>query len=372
MRSTPGCVNTFYDFYDNTFYFLFSNNSTYVLCLMFYFINFCACVFCAKEEKPKRFGFKEKNEPTKQIGSPFESKLKKTEKTSSRENVPSNKADEVQKQEAEKKLQELKRRRNDAESEELEKMKQKQQGAEAELEELKKKREERRKVMEEEEKQKKQELEEKKAKEQEEKKRMKEEIEKRRAEAAEKKKQMEEESGKPAFTISPKGSSKIGEKAGFLNKSAQKSTPSRVSHTPIVSKIGNRMEQYASAVQGQREVKSPKSTVADIPSGGARNIKNMWEKGNISGSSESPSPANKDLAGIKVGVAGRVNSWMAKPAEPEKTAAPAPVASSPAAASPAAKPADQKPGDIGNKRGMWETKKGSTPAKVAVGGKGKW
>lgn len=40
---------------------------------------------------------------------------------------------------------------------------------------------------------------------------MKEEIEKRRAEAAEKKKQKEEEvgTGKPAFSISAKGSSKV-------------------------------------------------------------------------------------------------------------------------------------------------------------------
>lgn len=72
----------------------------------------------------------------------------------------------MEQQEAERKLQELKRRRKDAESEEIEKMKQKQQGAEAELEELKKKREERRKILEEEEKQKKQELEDKKTKEQ--------------------------------------------------------------------------------------------------------------------------------------------------------------------------------------------------------------
>ena len=27
-------------------------------------------------------------------------------------------------------------------------------------------------------------------------------------------------------------------------------------------------------------------------------------------------------------------------------------------------PQDVKPGDVGNKRGMWETKKSSTPAKV--------
>lgn len=75
------------------------------------------------------------------------------------------KLDPVAKQEAEKKLVELKRRRNETESEEIEKMKQKQQTAEAELEELKKKREERRKILEEEEKQKKQEQAEKKAKE---------------------------------------------------------------------------------------------------------------------------------------------------------------------------------------------------------------
>lgn len=84
----------------------------------------------------------------------------------SRDNVPSAKADDVERQEAERKLLELKRRRNDAESVEFEKMKQKQQDAEAELEELKRKREERRKVMEEEERQRKQEVDDKKAKEQ--------------------------------------------------------------------------------------------------------------------------------------------------------------------------------------------------------------
>lgn len=82
-----------------------------------------------------------------------------------RDAAPSTSPDDVEKKEAERKLQELKRRRNDAESEELEKMKQKQQDAEVELEGLKKKREERRRMMEEEERQKKQELEEKKARE---------------------------------------------------------------------------------------------------------------------------------------------------------------------------------------------------------------
>lgn len=182
---------------------------------------------------------------------------------------------------------------------------------------------------------------------------------------------MEEESAKPAFAINPKGSSKIGEKAGFLNKSTQKSSTPRVSHTPIVSKIGSRMDQYASAIQGNKEVKSPKSTVADIPTGGTRNIKNMWEKGNISSSSESPAPTVKDVAGIRGGVAGRVSSWKAKPAEAEKTPAPAPVPEPEPAPAPA-KPADVKPSDAGNRRGMWEPKKTTTPVKVAVGGKGKF
>lgn len=33
--------------------------------------------------------------------------------------------------------------------------------------------------------------------------------------------------------------------------------------------------------------------MVDIPTGGTKNIKNMWEKGNVGSSSESPAPANK-------------------------------------------------------------------------------
>lgn len=73
--------------------------------------------------------------------------------------------DDAARLEAELKLEELRRRRDDAENEEFEKMRQKQQEAEAELEELKRKREERRKVLEEEERQKKQEEAERKARE---------------------------------------------------------------------------------------------------------------------------------------------------------------------------------------------------------------
>ena len=63
--------------------------------------------------------------------------------------------------EAGKRLEELRRRRGETESEEFEKLKQKQQEAALELEELKKKREERRKVLEEEEQRKQKDLQEK-------------------------------------------------------------------------------------------------------------------------------------------------------------------------------------------------------------------
>ncbi|MEQ2242773.1 hypothetical protein ILYODFUR_000268 [Ilyodon furcidens] len=163
--------------------------------------------------------------------------------------------DDYARLEAERKLEELKRRRDDAESEEFERMRQKQQEAEVELEELKRKREERRKVLEEEERQRKQEEAERKAREEEEKRKMKEEIERRRAEAAEKRQKVDDivdGEGKPFKCVGSRGSSlKIGERAEFLNKSAQKSSV-KASHSPVVSKIDNRLEQYTSAAQVSR------------------------------------------------------------------------------------------------------------------------
>ncbi|XP_073709575.1 caldesmon 1a [Misgurnus anguillicaudatus] len=259
--------------------------------------------------------------------------------------------------EAERKLEELKRRRDEIESEEFEKMRQKSQEAEAELEELKKKREERRKVLEEEERRRMQEEEERKAREEEEKRRMKEEIEKRRAEAAERRQKVDDsvdgEARKPFKCVSPRGSSlKIGERAEFLNRSAQKSSV-KSSHSPVVSKIDNRLEQYTTAVQSNKEVRSPKSAAIDLPmvTDGIRNIKSMWEKGNVFGSGGSPASTNKDAAGIKVGVAGRINDWLTKTPETGKASG---------------RPADLKPGDVTSKRSLWENK-GSSATKTSRG-----
>ncbi|KAI5617863.1 non-muscle caldesmon, partial [Silurus asotus] len=323
------------------------------------------------EEKPHRSYLREQMEDEdagrkskQQNGGVYDdSKHKKVERTQSRGSVHSSEGPaaeegddgEQTRLEAERKLEELKRRRDETENEEFERMKQKQQEAEAELEELKRKREERRKVLEEEERLKKQEEAEKKARDEEEKRRMKEEIEKRRAEAAERRQKVEEEvegeASKPFKCVSPRGSSlKIGERAEFLNRSAQKSAV-KTSHSPVVSKIDNRLEQYTTAVQSNKEVRTPRVAAIDLPvvSDGVRNIKSMWEKGNVFSSGISAPSSNKDAAGIKVGVAGRINDWLNKTPETGKT--------------PGGRPVDLKPGDVSGKRNLWENK-GSSATKV--------
>ncbi|XP_037551924.1 caldesmon 1a isoform X1 [Nematolebias whitei] len=317
------------------------------------------------EEVNERGGFKEDREDQwKHNGGLHEEAAPKQhwkpERAPSRGSVRSPEAaadeqDEDARLEAERKLEELKRRRDDAESEEFERMRQKQQEAEAELEELKRKREERRKVLEEEERQRKQEEAEKNAREEEEKRKMKEEIEKRRAEAAEKRQKAEDTldgEGKPFKCFSPRGSSlKIGERAEFLNKSAQKSAV-KTAHSPVVSKIDNRLEQYTSAAQREnKECRSPRSTISDLPLvTDVRNIKSMWEKGNVFSSPGSGGSAFKEAAVIKTGVAGRINDWLSKTPESGKTSG--------------GRPADLKPVNVTNKRSLWENK-GASPTKMA-------
>uniref|UniRef100_A0A8C9MUD1 Caldesmon 1 n=1 Tax=Serinus canaria TaxID=9135 RepID=A0A8C9MUD1_SERCA len=243
-----------------------------------------------------------------------------------------------------------------------EKLKEKQQEAAAELDELKKRREERRKILEEEEQKKKQEEAERKIREEEEKRRMKEEIERRRAEAAEKRQKMPEdgvsEDKKPFKCFSPKGSSlKIEERTEFLNKSAQKSGMKPTQTTAVVSKIDSRLEQYTSAIGGTKASR-PKASDLHVPAEGVRNIKSMWEKGNVFSSPSGTGTPNKETAGLKVGVSSRINEWLTKTPEGNK--------------SPAPKPSDLRPGDVSGKRNLWEKQSVEKPAaasKVSATGK---
>ncbi|XP_019681388.1 caldesmon isoform X3 [Felis catus] len=311
-----------------------------------------------KDKEPKEVksfldGKKGFTEVKSQNGEFMTHKLKHTENTFSRPGAgakvsEAKEAEGTSQVEAGKRLEELRRRRGETESEEFEKLKQKQQEAALELEELKKKREERRKVLEEEEQRRKQEEAERKVREEEEKRRLREEIEKRRAEAAEKRQKMPEDSlsddKKPFKCFTPKGSSlKIEERAEFLNKSVQKSSGVKSTHqAAVVSKIDSRLEQYTSAIEGTKTAKPMKPAASDlpVPAEGVRNIKSMWEKGNVFSSPTVSGTPNKETAGLKVGVSSRINEWLTKTPDGNK--------------SPAPKPSDLRPGDVSGKRNLWE------------------
>ncbi|XP_017514864.3 caldesmon isoform X9 [Manis javanica] len=318
-----------------------------------------------KEVKSLLDGKKGFTEVKSQNGEFMTHKLKHTENTFSRAGAKASEARETEgapQVEAGRRLEELRRRRGETESEEFEKLKQKQQEAALELEELKKKREERKKVLEEEEQKRKQEEAERKVKEEEEKRRLKEEIEKRRAEAAEKRQKMPEdglsEDKKPFKCFTPKGSSlKIEERAEFLNKSVQKSGVKPTHQAAVVSKIDSRLEQYTSAIEGTKTAKPAKPAASDlpVPAEGVRNIKSMWEKGNVFASPTASGTPNKETAGLKVGVSSRISEWLTKTPDGNK--------------SPAPKPSDLRPGDVSGKRNLWEKQsvdKVTSPTKEPV------
>ncbi|XP_024593712.1 caldesmon isoform X3 [Neophocaena asiaeorientalis asiaeorientalis] len=305
----------------------------------------------SKEVKSFLDGKKGFTEMKSQNGEFMTHKLKHTENTFSRPGGRASEAKEAEgasQVEAGKRLEELRRRRGETESEEFEKLKQKQQEAALELEELKKKREERRKVLEEEGQRRKQEEAERRVREEEEKRRLKEEIERRRAEAAEKRQKMPEDGlsddKKPFKCFTPKGSSlKIEERAEFLNKSVQKSSGVKSTHqAAVVAKIDSRLEQYTSAIEGTKTAKPTKPAASDlpVPAEGVRNIKSMWEKGNVFSSPTASGTPNKETAGLKVGVSSRINEWLTKTPDGNK--------------SPAPKPSDLRPGDVSGKRNLWE------------------
>uniref|UniRef100_A0A452SV68 Caldesmon 1 n=1 Tax=Ursus americanus TaxID=9643 RepID=A0A452SV68_URSAM len=324
-----------------------------------------------KDKEPKEVksfldGKKGFTEVKSQNGEFMTHKLKHTENTFSRPGAgargsEAKEAEGASQVEAGKRLEELRRRRGETESEEFEKLKQKQQEAAQELEELKKKREERRKVLEEEEQKRKQEEAERKVREEEEKRRLKEEIERRRAEAAEKRQKMPEDSlsddKKPFKCFTPKGSSlKVFPTTRQPSYNTSVINGVKSTHqAAVVSKIDSRLEQYTSAIEGTKTTKPLKPAASDlpVPAEGVRNIKSMWEKGNVFSSPAVSGTPNKETAGLKVGVSSRINEWLTKTPDGNK--------------SPAPKPSDLRPGDVSGKRNLWEKQsvdKVTSPTKV--------
>uniref|UniRef100_A0A8C5L483 Caldesmon 1 n=1 Tax=Jaculus jaculus TaxID=51337 RepID=A0A8C5L483_JACJA len=147
----------------------------------------------------------------------------------------------------------------------------------------------------------------------------------------------------------------IEERAEFLNKSVQKSGIKSTHQAAVVSKIDSRLEQYTSAIEGTKAAKPTKPAASDlpVPAEGVRNIKSMWEKGNVFSSPSASGTPNKETAGLKVGISSRINEWLTKTPDGNK--------------SPAPKPSDLRPGDVSGKRNLWEKQsadKVTSPTKV--------
>ncbi|MEE6526239.1 hypothetical protein FKM82_026738, partial [Ascaphus truei] len=63
----------------------------------------------------------------------------------------------------------------------------------------------------------------------------------------------------------------------------------------------------------------PAASDLPLPAEGVRNIKSMWEKGNVFSSPGGAGSPNKETAGLKVGVSSRINEWLTKTPETSKS-----------------------------------------------------
>ncbi|KAM4602060.1 uncharacterized protein lsp1a isoform 7-T7 [Polymixia lowei] len=188
--------------------------------------------------------------------------------------------------ETEQRLEKIRRSHQEKESQELEQLRHRQVEAEQELEELKRRREERRRVREEEERRREDEEQQRLAKEEEERRQMKEDIERRRMEAAERMKTLSVSSvdGDEMFSpISPKSPTyKITERTESLNRSLKKSNSFKKTQPPVLlSRIDDKMEQYAHAIENSQEARAAKQGLMDIPSPpeAVASKKNLFEAG---------------------------------------------------------------------------------------------
>ncbi|XP_076027962.1 uncharacterized protein lsp1a isoform X2 [Genypterus blacodes] len=248
--------------------------------------------------------------------------------------------------ETEQRLEKIRRSHQEKESQELEQMRHRQVEAEQELEELKRRREDRRRVRVEEERLREEEELQRLAKEEEERRRMKEDIERRRIEAAERLKSLSSSSvdGEETFSpLSPKAPThKITERTESLNRSLKKSNSFKKTLPPVLlSKIDDKLEQYAHAVENSQESRAMKLT--DLPSSpeAVASKKNLFEAGEVWCQSPSKGTSGKDTEGLKVGVAGLITQWVKGSSDGSSRQS-------------LGKAADVKLGDVMQKRNMWE------------------
>nr|XP_057931641.1 caldesmon, smooth muscle [Doryrhamphus excisus]XP_057931642.1 caldesmon, smooth muscle [Doryrhamphus excisus]XP_057931643.1 caldesmon, smooth muscle [Doryrhamphus excisus] len=250
--------------------------------------------------------------------------------------------------EAERHLEKIRRGLQEKEIQEAEQqLRRRQAEAEREQEELKRRREQRRHVREEAEQHREEEKEQQRriSKEEEERRRMREDTERRRMDTAERTKSMSEHDADEAFSpFGPKTPThKISERTESLSRSLKKSNSFKKTQALVlVSKIDDKMEKYAHAVENSQEPRGAKAPMVDMPNSleAVTSKKNLFEGGEAWTSSPTKATASKDTEGIKVGVANMITQWVKGQSDSSRPAQ--------------SRPADLRCGDVMQKKNMWE------------------
>ncbi|XP_054632254.1 non-muscle caldesmon isoform X2 [Dunckerocampus dactyliophorus] len=247
--------------------------------------------------------------------------------------------------EAERRLEKIRCGLQEKENQEAEQLRCWQAEAELELEELKGRRELRCHVHQEEEQRREKEEKQRLAKEEEERRRMREDMERRRMDAAVTMKSMSEHDAVEACSpFSPKTPThKITERTESLNRSLKKSNSFKKTQALVlVSKIDDKMEKYAHAVENSQEPRGAKAPMVDMPNSleAVTFKKNLFEAGEAWSSSPAKTTASKDTEGLKVGVANMITQWVKGQADSSRPSQ--------------SRPADVKCGDVMQKKNMWE------------------
>ncbi|XP_061898910.1 caldesmon, smooth muscle isoform X3 [Entelurus aequoreus] len=247
--------------------------------------------------------------------------------------------------EAERRLQRIHRGLQEKESQEAELLRRRQAEAEQELDELNRRRELRRHVRQEEERRREEAERQRLAEEEAEHQRMKEDMERRRTHAAARMKSMSERDADDAFCpFTPKTSThKITERTESLNRSLKKSNSFKKTQALVlVSKIDDKMEQYAHAVETSQEPRGAKTPMVDIPNSleVVTSKKNLFEAGQAWTSSPAKTPSGKDTDGLKVGVANLITQWVKGQPDSSRSSQ--------------SRPEEVKYGDVMQKKNMWE------------------
>lgn len=109
-----------------------------------------------------------------------------------------------------------------------------------------------------------------------------------------------------------------------------------------MSKIDDKLEQYAHAVENSQEVRAVKASLTDLPNSPevVSSKKNLFEAGEAWSQSPTKGATCKDTDGLKVGVANLITQWVKGPSDGSRQSS--------------SRATDVKPGDVMQKKNLWE------------------